>query len=171
MTYEVEQHPEWLAQAGLVPAPLHASALLSSTCPCRRWIKSRGRGHSKVSFQKHMDSFLTPSWLLKNQDSVLEFPISPTPWGNFPVYWFAKSKITTLNTCQLNKNRFITFCPKDTATAGILCHPGGNLPIVLYLVNGWMMPHLSLYCPLPLTLNIPSLWHILLPGPVFALWL
>lgn len=158
MTYEVEQHPECLVQAGLVPVPLHASALPSSTCPCRRWIKSRGRGHSKVSFQKHTDSFFNSFLAAKESRLCPRIPHIPYSMRvNFPVYWFAKSKITTLNTCQLNKNRFVTFCPKDTATTGILCHAGGNFPIVLYLVNGWMMPHLSLYCPLSLTLNIPSL--------------
>lgn len=46
MTCEVEQHPEGLVQAGPHPALL----LASSSCPGKRWIKSRRVGHSMVSF-------------------------------------------------------------------------------------------------------------------------
>lgn len=117
MTCQVEQHPEWLVQAGPHPALLLASSSgPSSTCPGKRWIKSRRVGHSKVSFlSKTPGGFLNS--ILAAKESRLCLKISHIPssmkWS-FPPYWCAKSKRASPGTCHLNKNRFITFCQKDT---------------------------------------------------------
>ena len=38
------------------------------------------------SFQKHLEAFLTPSWLLKDQDSVWQFPTPPPPWNGVSLF-------------------------------------------------------------------------------------
>lgn len=117
MTCQVEQYPEWLVQAGPHPALLLASSSgPSSTCPGKRWIKSRRVGHSKVSFlSKTPGGFLNS--ILAAKESRLCLTISHVPSSmkrSFPPYWCAKSKRASPGTCHLNKNRFIMFCQKDT---------------------------------------------------------
>ena len=116
-TCEVGQHPEGLVQARPHPALLLASSSgPSSTCPGKRWIKSRRVGHSMVSFLSKLPGGFFNS-ILAAKESRLCLTISHIPSSmkrSFPLYWFAKSKRASPSTCHLNKNRFITFCRKDT---------------------------------------------------------
>lgn len=56
VTCEVEQHPQWLPRAGVNPTPLHPPPFHLPPALAVR-AESRGKGHIKASFQKHLNFF------------------------------------------------------------------------------------------------------------------